>query len=136
MEKLLVASNFLFSHNVFKSCLMLIRQNEYLWRERVKIQYGYCDTYMYTQSKQSCAVNRLNVSTAISFVENCYFISTDEQVYSRLVLIFHNSTSCAYSSSHAECCGCYTLLGIEPRSSKLRCRHSTSGPRTAHYKTY
>ena len=27
----LVTSNFFFSHNVFKSCLLLIRQNEYLW---------------------------------------------------------------------------------------------------------
>ena len=30
-EKLLVMSNFSFSHNVFKSCLLLVRQNEYLW---------------------------------------------------------------------------------------------------------
>ena len=30
-EELLVTSNFFFSHNVFKSCLLLVRQNEYLW---------------------------------------------------------------------------------------------------------
>ena len=30
-EKLLVTSNFSFSNNVFKSCLLLMRQNEYLW---------------------------------------------------------------------------------------------------------
>ena len=30
-EKLLVTSNLSFSHNVFKSCLLLMRQNEYLW---------------------------------------------------------------------------------------------------------
>ena len=30
-EKLLVTSNLLFSHNVFKSRLLLMRQNEYLW---------------------------------------------------------------------------------------------------------
>ena len=30
-EKLLVTSNFSFSHNVFKICLFLPRQNEYLW---------------------------------------------------------------------------------------------------------
>ena len=30
-EKLLVTSNFSFSHNVFKSCQLLMRQNEYLW---------------------------------------------------------------------------------------------------------
>ena len=29
--KLLIMSNFLFSHNVFKGCLLLMRQNEYLW---------------------------------------------------------------------------------------------------------
>ena len=28
-EKLLVTSNFSFFHNVFKSCLLLMRQNEY-----------------------------------------------------------------------------------------------------------
>ena len=30
-EKLLITSNFSFSHNVFKSSLVLMRQNEYLW---------------------------------------------------------------------------------------------------------
>ena len=30
-EKLLVTSNFSFSHNVFKSCLVLMCQNENLW---------------------------------------------------------------------------------------------------------
>ena len=30
-EKLLGTSNFSFSHYVFKSCLLLMRQNEYLW---------------------------------------------------------------------------------------------------------
>ena len=30
-EKLLVTSNFSFSHNVFKSCLLLMGQDEYLW---------------------------------------------------------------------------------------------------------
>ena len=29
--KLLVTSNFFFSHNVFKSCLLVMCQNEYLW---------------------------------------------------------------------------------------------------------
>ena len=31
IEKLLVTSNFSFSHNVLKSYLLLMRQNEYLW---------------------------------------------------------------------------------------------------------
>ena len=35
-EKLLVTSNFSFSHNVFKSCLLLMRQNEYLWNKGLK----------------------------------------------------------------------------------------------------
>ena len=30
-EKLLVMSNFFISHYVFKSCLLLMCQNEYLW---------------------------------------------------------------------------------------------------------
>ena len=30
-EKLLITSNFSFSHNVFKRCLLLLCQNEYLW---------------------------------------------------------------------------------------------------------
>ena len=30
-EKLLVTSNFFVSHNVFKSCLLLMLQNDYLW---------------------------------------------------------------------------------------------------------
>ena len=35
-EKLLVTSNFFFTHNVFKSCLLLMRQNEYLWSKGLK----------------------------------------------------------------------------------------------------
>ena len=35
-EKLLVTSNFFFSHNVFKSCLLLMRQNEYLWSKGLR----------------------------------------------------------------------------------------------------
>ena len=34
-EKLLVTSNFSFSHNVFKSSLLLMRQNEYLWSKEL-----------------------------------------------------------------------------------------------------
>ena len=36
-EKLLVTSNFFFSHNVFKSCLYLMRQNEYLWSKELSL---------------------------------------------------------------------------------------------------
>ena len=37
-EKLLLTSNFSFSHNVFKSCLILMRHNEYLWSKRLRLR--------------------------------------------------------------------------------------------------
>ena len=33
---ILGSSNFSFSHNVFKSCLLLMRQNEYLWSKGLR----------------------------------------------------------------------------------------------------
>ena len=36
-EKLLITSNFFFSHNVFKSWMLLMLQNEYLWNKGLKI---------------------------------------------------------------------------------------------------
>ena len=44
-EKLLVTSNFSFSHNVFKSCLLLMRQNEYLWIKGLKKLFVICNGY-------------------------------------------------------------------------------------------
>ena len=38
-EKLLVMSNFFFSHNVFKSCLSLMRQNEYSRSKGLKSKF-------------------------------------------------------------------------------------------------
>ena len=35
-KKLLATSNLSFSHNVFKSCLLLMRRNEYLWSKGLK----------------------------------------------------------------------------------------------------
>ena len=35
-EKLLVTSNFFFAHNVFKSCQLLMHQNEYLWSKGLR----------------------------------------------------------------------------------------------------
>ena len=35
-EKLLITSNISFSLNVFKSCLLLMHQNEYLWSKGLK----------------------------------------------------------------------------------------------------
>ena len=37
-EKLLIMSNFFFSHGVFKSCLLLIRENEYLWSNGLNLR--------------------------------------------------------------------------------------------------
>ena len=37
-EKLLVTSNIFYSYNVFKSCLLLIRQNEYLRSKGLKLK--------------------------------------------------------------------------------------------------
>ena len=36
-KKLLVTSNFFFSMDVFKSCLLLMRQNKYLWSKGLTI---------------------------------------------------------------------------------------------------
>ena len=43
-EKLLVMSNFFFPHNVFKSCLLLICQNEDLWSKG--LNYMESEDYM------------------------------------------------------------------------------------------
>ena len=37
-QKLLVTSNFSFSYNVFKSCLLLVHQNDNLWSKGLKLQ--------------------------------------------------------------------------------------------------
>ena len=36
-EKLLVMRNFSISHNVFKRCLLLMHQNEYLWNKELML---------------------------------------------------------------------------------------------------
>ena len=41
-EKLLVTSNFSYSHNVFKSCLLFEHQNEYLWSKGFKYNGKSC----------------------------------------------------------------------------------------------
>ena len=35
-----MTSNFSFFHDVFKSCLVLMRQNEYLWRKGLRFNLG------------------------------------------------------------------------------------------------
>ena len=53
-EKLLVTSNFSFSHYVFKSCLLLMGQNEYLWSKGLtgklefQHQLDYCSSFSLT----------------------------------------------------------------------------------------
>ena len=37
-EKLLASSNFSFSRNVFKNCLLLMRQKEYPWSKRLTVK--------------------------------------------------------------------------------------------------
>ena len=37
-EKLLITSNFFFSLDVYKSCLLLMRQNEYLWSKGLRTE--------------------------------------------------------------------------------------------------
>ena len=36
-EKLLVTNNFSFSHNVFKSCLLVMHQTEYVWSKGITL---------------------------------------------------------------------------------------------------
>ena len=51
-KKLLVTSNFFFSHNIFKNCLLLMRQNEYLWSKGLKFEWDTCyETYMISLDK-------------------------------------------------------------------------------------
>ena len=38
-EKLLVTSNFFFSYNVFKTWMLLMRQNEYLWSKGLTLYH-------------------------------------------------------------------------------------------------
>ena len=38
-EKMLVMSNFSYSHNVFKSCLLLMHQSEYLWSKGLTLHH-------------------------------------------------------------------------------------------------
>ena len=59
-EKLLVTSNFSFSQNVCKSCLVLMNQNEYLWNKGLSTKpwhpCGLAIFYMETSNftKQNC----------------------------------------------------------------------------------
>ena len=66
-EKLLVTSNFSFSHNVFKSCLVLMCQNKYLWTTGLKgrkwclVKLSPCLTMfekrlLFASGKQTCRI--------------------------------------------------------------------------------
>ena len=73
-EKLLVKSNFSFSHNVFKSCLLLMRHNEYLWSKgltliaRELLKFLTCNLNGISRSEGSCL---LFVSSDVSSVCEC-----------------------------------------------------------------
>ena len=47
-EKLLLTSNFSFFHNVFKSCLLLMCQNEYLWSKGLR--HGIIFVLLFTET--------------------------------------------------------------------------------------
>ena len=55
-EKLLVTSNFSFSHNVFKICLVLMCQNEYLWSKGLNITGINLTVYLNSFTRQSLAL--------------------------------------------------------------------------------
>ena len=54
-KKLLVTSNFSFFHNVFKSCLLLMSKNEYLWSKGLRSNSGICNlSCKYIHGKTHC----------------------------------------------------------------------------------
>ena len=69
-KKLLVTSNFFFSHNVFKSCLLLMRQNEYLWSKGIRT-FG---SHLKYSSKNVCRTYpqiKLSGKSSYSYDLNC-----------------------------------------------------------------
>ena len=111
-EKLLIMSNFSFSHNVFKSCLLLMRQNEYLWRK------------VLTNPKNS---NHLRKSSSNAFSTNKYqtLYSTTQhttttqdlpfpvRVFTQCIWIpYHNQQSFGSSQSHIESLNEYNIQSI------------------------
>ena len=51
-KKLLIMSIFFFSHNVFKSCQLLICQNQYLWSKELNNNKGKeCFSYHFQTTK-------------------------------------------------------------------------------------
>ena len=65
-EKLLVTSNFSFSHNVFKSYLLLMCQNEYLWSKGSSENYFVICKGFYFREVQCFFLNGREV-------KSCYF---------------------------------------------------------------
>ena len=66
-EKLLVTSNFSFSHNVFKSCLLLMRQNEYLWNRGLGYNYlSSVTAFKLNQSKILSLGKQLTIQSQVS----------------------------------------------------------------------
>ena len=79
-EKLLITSNFSFSHNVFKSCLFLWCQNKYLWSKGLNLSPtlsqtspGFYVSFENTVGKgeiahNDCCLQTLSVWKSLKFV--------------------------------------------------------------------
>ena len=65
-EKLLVTSNFSFSQNVSKSCLLLMRQNEYLWSRGLKGK----------EADKACVLNSFSKPQTFRPVKNGKYLQT------------------------------------------------------------
>ena len=65
-------SNFSFSHNVFKSCLLLMRQNEYLWSKGLKklCQFQFQNE---RKSPHSCSVVQEQSKNGLSLYQTTRF---------------------------------------------------------------
>ena len=66
-EKLLIMSNFSFSHKVFKSCLVLMRQNEYLWSKGLTKQTEQGLTERITDEQGNKASININTLSFFSY---------------------------------------------------------------------
>ena len=64
-------SNFFFSHNVFKSCLLLMHQNQYLWRKGLTNK-SYIDAFL-AHLSTTCSRGAFRVVRCPSCVVNNFF---------------------------------------------------------------
>ena len=64
-EKLIITSNFSSSHNGFNSCLLLMRQNEYLWSKGLSLRCTHM--YFWNFSNGSIDLCKYNISKKMLF---------------------------------------------------------------------